>query len=442
MGLLSRRSMLKTGALLAGGLSAGSVPAVRAADQEPVSSRRSFCDDYFDGAMKILEGLRDSQVPVIEREMRTAYDRSRKGGTVYSQITAGHFPTDETALTRTGQPGVFAFLERNAKEDAYGKLKSNDVILTNVINTGNIVAMRQGVRVIGVTVNYYPFSQTPPEEGYQIEFEGKLIKMEDAASVMVDSQTPWYNGLVRTSKNPDFAVIPGGGIAQAAVYWMAAAEMAGLKASKGKDTGGWARAYIDTCIDRALMTRQDRHKFASAGKYLADLVIRGAKWWVAGEPALVSDACGVATGPMVTRRFQATQVKRGDIVLIGSYSSNNDSEITLARECRRKGAHVVAICPFSTDFDASGPRLYKEVDVAFSSYSPDSWGVVPVKKLDRRICPTTGVIGDLVLWLLVSEWTDVMASRDLFPYFWKGIFMKNGTEYNNSIRPRFEARGW
>ena len=438
---LSRRDALKTGAALGLGLGADvSVP--RSAKAEISPSERSFQDDYYDGALKILTGLCDTQVTVIEREMRTAFDRMKKGGTIYSQITAGHFPTDETALTRTGQPGVFAFLERGAKDEVYDKLNPNDMILTNVIHLGNIRAMRRGIRVAGVTVNYYPFAQTPAGEGYQIEFEGKLVHMEDASSVMIDSQTPWCNGLVRTAQNPDFPVVPGGGFAQAAVYWMAAAELAGLNAGKGKESGGWARQYIETCIDRARMARQDREKFLSSGKRLADLVIRGGRWWVAGEKALVSDATGVATGPMVTRAYRADQVKKDDIVLICAYSSNRREDIDIARECGKKGAFVVAIAPFSTDLDASGPRLYKEVDVAFNSYSPESWGVVPVKGIDRRVCPTSGVIGDLVMWLLVAEWTDVMARRDLFPYFWKGIFMKNGTEYNNQIRPLFEARGW
>jgi hypothetical protein len=68
--------------------------------------------------------------------------------------------------------------------------------------------------------------------------------------------------------------------------------------------------------------------------------------------------------------------------------------------------------------------------------------VVPVKGFDRRVCPTTGLVADLVMWLPKAEWTDVIASRDAFPYFWKGIFMKNGTEYDTGTRPLFEARGW
>jgi hypothetical protein len=302
--------------------------------------------------------------------------------------------------------------------------------------------MKRGIRVVGVTVNYYPFSQTPAGEAYQIEYEGKILKIEDASSAMIDSGTPWYNGLVKTRQNPDFPVIPGGGLAQAAVYWMAAAELAALKATKGKGPLGAARFYIDACIDRALMVRQDRPKFAEVGAHIADLVIKGGKWWVAGAKALVSDASSVATGPMVTRPYRADQVKKDDIVLIVSYDSNNPDDLAIARAARAKGAFTVANAPFSVETEASGPRLYKEVDAAFNSCSPDAWGVAPIKGLDRKVCPTTGVIADLALWLLVAEWTDVMARRDLFPYFWKGIFMKNGTEYNTSIRPLFEARGW
>jgi len=403
-----------------------------------------FWEQYYSGTMSILTGLRDTQLQLIEREMKTAYERSKKGGTIYSQITSGHFPTPETALDRIGQPGVLAYLERGAKEDVYSKLDPNDMIITNTINIANIGAMKRGIRVVAVTVNYYPFAQTPPEEGYQIEYEGKILRIEDTAHVTIDSQMPWYNGLIRAPQNPDFAVIPGGGLAQAAVYWMAAAEYAGVKTAKGKPAGnGRASYYISKCIERTAMVGKDRPKFESVANDLADLIVKGAKWWVFGaNKALVSDACGVANGPMVTRQYSADSVKKGDIVLIGAYSSNHPDEIAVARESRNKGAYVIAITPFSNDGDASGTRLYKEVDAAFNSYSPESWGVVPVKGIDRKVCPTTGVIGDLILWLIVAEWTDVMARRGEFPYFWKGFFMKNGRGFNNKVRPYFELRGW
>lgn len=441
MGTISRRHMLKTGAALAGGLGAATVP-VTFAPSVAHAADRSFQDDYFEGAIGILTHLRDKEVQVIEREMQTAFERTKKGGTIYSQITAGHFPTDETAPGRIGQPGVISPLERGAKDEVYDRMKPDDMILTNVIHLGNIKAMKRGIRVVGVSVNYYPFSQTPAGEGYQIEYEEKILKLEDASSAMIDSGMPWYNGLVKTRQNPGFPVIPGGGIAQAAVYWMSAAELAALKATKGKGPLGAAKFYIDACIDRAMMIGQDRMKFVQVGAHIADLVIAGGKWWVAGAKALVSDASGVANGPMVTRPYRADQVKKNDILLIATYDSNNPDDLAVARAARAKGAFAVAVAPFSVETDASGPRLYKEVDVAFNSCSPDTWGVVPVKGLDRKVCPTTGIMADLALWLLVAEWTDVMARRDLFPYFWKGFFMKNGTEYNNVIRPLFEARGW
>jgi len=439
----SRRRFIATSLL--GSLGIISSPSLRATKAQAIDADAvPFFDQYYKGVMEILTGLRDTQTKLTEREMKTAYDRSKKGGTIYSQITAGHFPTLETALDRIGQPGVFAFLERGAKQEDYNKLSPNDMIITNTINLGNIGAMKRGIRVVGVTVNYYPFAKTPPGEGYQIEYEGKILRIEDTVSVTIDSQIPWYNGLVHASQNPDFPVIPGGGLAQAAVYWMAAAEFAGLKANKGKSPDdGWALYYIEKCIERAQMVGLDRPKFITVCKQLSDLVLKGAKWYVFGaNHALVSDACGVANGPMITRRYSAEQIKKGDIVLICAYTSNHPDEIAVARECRKKGAFVMATTPFSTDGDASGLRLYKEVDAAFNSYSPESWGVVPIKGLKQKACPTTGVIGDLILWLIVAQWTDIMAQRGEFPYFWKGFFMKNGREYNNSVLPYFKARGW
>ena len=425
-----------TGALVSRFAQAGKAYAVESDD-------RPFWEQYYTGTMNIFTGLRNTQTKLIEQEMRTAYDRTKKGGKIYSQITSGHFPTEETALDRIGQPGVFGFLPRGAKEDEYAKLGPNDMIITNTINLNNIEAMKRGIRVVAVTVNYYPFAKTPPNEGYQIEHNGKILIIEDTANVTIDSQMPWYNGLVLAPQNPNFPVIPGGGMTQVAVYWMAAAEFAGVKAAKVKKDGGWAKYYIDQCIERAEMVGKDRPKYEAIGKKLAELVFAGARWMVFGaNHALVSDACGVANGPMITRRYNAADVKKGDIVLIGAYSSNHPEEIAVAREARKKGAYVVAITPFSTDGDASGVRLYKEVDAAFNNYSPESWGIVPVEGLDRKVCPTTGVIGDLILWLIVSQWTEEMAKRGEFPYFWKGFFMNGGRDYNNSVKPFFIKRGW
>lgn len=402
-----------------------------------------FYEQYYMGVMNILTGLRDTQLPLIEREMKTAYELVKKGGTIYSQITSGHFPTAETALDRAGQPAVFAFLSRNAEKDEYAKLKSGDMIITNTINLNNIEAMKRGIRVVVVTVNYYPFYKTPPGEGYQIEYEGKLLKMEDTGHVTIDSQMPWDNGLVHAPQNPQFAIIPGGGLTQAVVYWMCAAELAGLLANNGVKTDNWARRYVQICIDRAVMVGSDRMKVEAVANVCADLVTKGGRWYVfSANHAIPSDALAVANGPMVTRAYKADQIKAGDIVMIGSYESGNAEEIVVARESRNKGAFVIALAPFSTDGDSSGDRLFKETDAAFNTYSPESWGVVPVKGRDKAVCPTTGVIADLVMWLLVSEWTENMAVRGEFPLFYKGLFMKNGREYIDMVIPYSRVRGW
>ena len=156
------------------------------------------------------------------------------------------------------------------------------MIITNTINLNNFPAMEMGVRVVAVTVNYYPFAKTPPEEGYQIEYEGKLLKIEDTAPRdHRQSDALWYNGLVHAPQLPQFPIVPGGGLAQATVYWMCAAQFAGLRAGKGNANGRfWAREYADLCIERAQMAGKDRPKHERVAKKIVDLVTTGGRWYV------------------------------------------------------------------------------------------------------------------------------------------------------------------
>ncbi len=437
----SRRTFL--GRALAGAGALALMPGAGARAFETFAGQ-PYYDQYLNGTRRILSGLRDNETGRITAEMHTAWERTGRGGTVHSQITAGHFPTEETAPDRIGNPKVFAFLDRNAEEGAYTPLGDNDVILTNTINLNNLTAMRRGIRVVGVTVNYYPFAETPPEQGYQIEYEGRILTIETASNVVIDSQIPWYNGLVHSPRNPDFPVLPSGGFANAAVYWMCAAAFDRLRAGKGDQgpTDG-ARYYIDRCIERVELLAADRGKTVVIAREIADRIEAGGRWWVYGaNHALVSDAVGVACGPMVTRVYNEGEVKAGDVVLIGAYTSNHPEELAIARACRGRGAYVVAIGPYSTGGDVSGPRLFKEADAAIDTYSPESWGVVPVPGREMPVCPTTGVIADIAMWLLVAAWTEEMDRRGAFPYFWKGFFMKDGRPYNDRLRPYFEARGW
>ena len=99
--------------------------------------------------------------------------------------------------------------------------------------------------------------------------------------------------------------------------------------------------------------------------------------------------------------LDADFVERGDnIVLIGSLESNHPLEINVARHAKSVGAYSTAFCPFGADGDTSGVQTFKEVDAAFNNYSDESGGVLDIKGFDKKVCPLTGLTGNMIHWMV------------------------------------------
>jgi hypothetical protein len=282
------------------------------------------------------------------------------------------------------------------------------------------------------------------------------LSFEEVSDLIIDSQVPWDNGLVSAPQIPRFKLCPSTGIAQFAVYWACSASLANLIGTKGKGSNSEpAQKYLDLTCERFRMIGTDRPKIDRIAKKWADLVLtRKARMFVYGKPYTVegygsgnmfaSDADAAASGSMIARTLdpQKTELRGSDIVLIASMVSRDPGEIGVARAARKAGAVTAAFCPFSTDGDASGERLFKEVDDAFTTYCDESAGVIPVTGFGSKVCSIAGLTGLLALWMLTAAWTDHMARRGEMPYYWQGLHENGGREYDAMVRPYYEKRGY
>jgi hypothetical protein len=283
------------------------------------------------------------------------------------------------------------------------------------------------------------------------------VKIEDVCDMVVDSQVPWYNGLVNAPQLPQFRPIPSSGTVMALIYWAMTASLANLVGTKGKGKSAEpVEKYLDLAIDRFRMIGTDRPKIDRVTEKWADLVLgEKARFLVYGHPQqvepyegtknmFVNEAYIVASGTMIADLYdlRAKEMKKNDILLIGGFTSDNADEIKVARHGKSVGAYTVAFCPFATDGDASGLRLFKEVDDAFNTYSDESEGVIAVPGFPKKVSPLTGVTGNMVHWLLMAQWTDHMARRGEFPYFWQGYHETGGSTYGKMVKPYFDQRGY
>ena len=453
---ISRRGFLAgssaVAAAAAGGVTTKNAQAYPGFAEKFTQRWKPFIDQYYDGAVEIVRGIRDTQIGNMAKAMQKAYELKKKDGTVYSDLVFGHYASLAQSKDRPGQPWVLPQFDIGTPEEVFDAMKPGDFLITHVTSEARKSAKERGVYVAGVTNNYYPFYKTPPD-GLR---EDKMVlpTTEDMSNMVIDSQVPWDNGLVDAPQIPQFKLCPSSGIAAYSVYWSCTAILATLIGSKGKNTSTEpAREYLDLLLERFKLIRTDRPKIDRVAEKWADFVLeKGARLMVYGEQfkvsekrtgnPFVSDAVGAASGSMIGQHYNADNLSENDIVLIGSMRSRQEQEIEVARTARRKGSYVAAFCPYSTDGDASGVRLYKEVDDAFNTYSDESEGVLDVKGFDKKICPTTGLTGLCIHWMLMAAWTDNMARRGEMPYYWQGYHERGGADYDNAVRPYFLKRGY
>ncbi|MCE5249091.1 hypothetical protein LLG96_02605, partial [bacterium] len=397
MKTLSRRGFITGSASLGLGTAAGLVkaPSARGYQTEFVRDfepqELCFMDQYYEGILGITKGIRDTQIENISRAMQKAYELKSKGGSIYSHVVYGHYSMFAGSRDRPGQPWVLPQCGITPTKEEFDAMKAGDFLITDRIDPGTIEVRKRGVYVVGVTNNYYRFYKTPPD-GLRPDWVKESI--EEVSDLVIDSQVPWDNGLVSAPQIPHFKLCPSSGITQFLVYWACTAVLANLIGTKGKgsDTEP-AEQYLDMAYDRFLMIGTDRPKIDWVAGQWADRVLeRKARLLVYGHPQdvesydgarnmFVNDAYVCASSSMIADQYEkrADDLRDSDIVLIGAFTSDNALEISVARRARDIGAYTVAFCPFSTDGDTSGVRLFKEVDVAFNSYSDEREGVIAVK---------------------------------------------------------------
>ena len=438
--------------------------AIRAADGSYVTGfeahEKSFMDQYYDGILCIVRGIRDTQKDKIAGAMEKAYELKRKGGSIYSHMVVGHYAMFAGSSDRPGQPMVLPQSDVRSAMKEIETMKNGDFLITNAVFKGSKELRKRDIYVVGVTNNFYRFHRTPPDALLPRLMETSI---EDISDVVIDNQMPWDNGLVSAPQIPHFKICPSTGIAQFLVYWACTASLASLIGTKGKGSSTEpAERYLDMEYDRFQMIGTDSPKIDWVAEKWADLVLnKKARLLVYGHPQnvgpyggsysrhgirnmFVNDACICASGSMIADQYEpnANNLHEGDIVLIGAFTSDNPLEITAARNARRAGAYTVAFCPYMMDGDSSGLRLFKEVDDAFNTYSDESAGVIAVKGLKQKVSPLSGLTGSLVHWLLTAQWADHMARRGKMPYFWQAFEEKEGRAYDNAVRPYFLERGY
>jgi len=398
----------------------------------------AFGEEYYQNAVQLLRNIRDD-AGILAEIAAKATDALRGGHTVYANVTTGHMPTHELANDREGNPDFFEFTGADScTPEQFAAMRAGDVLLTNNVSEPVRAARDAGIYVVVFTTCYVNNRNAP---------QGKVNPNvhdwmpEDVASRVIDSHIPWYQGLVHAPEIPEMTICPGSSNGSCTIHWMITAEVAHALATEKTPDGNIGRQYVDILLQRiANVHTRDLDCLNATAVTIAKRIIDGGHYTVRSRNlGIESEASTVAQGLMLANAFSPRPADEGgnkDTFLIAAVSDSDPQDIAWAEEARANGNYIIGIGP------SNNHGLQDRCDVYFDDCCYEPAGIIAIPSCADKVCPATGVLNNIIMYMLIAQFVDEMCRRGAVPYFWMGGYRCGGGNYNEVIHPFFLERGY
>ena len=132
-----------------------------------------------------------------------------------------------------------------------------------------------------------------------------------------------------------------------------------------------------------------------------------------------------------------------DVVIIYCLTPGTEMSLAALDAARDAGSYTIVVCPGTHDGVVPGGRtLAEHADIHLDDLS-DSGGVILPDGWDTPIAPTTGIMNDVILWMLHAEIIDRMLARGMVPGVLRGGHLRGGRPWNHAVPDSLKTeRGW
>lgn len=144
--------------------------------------------------------------------------------------------------------------------------------------------------------------------------------------------------------------------------------------------------------------------------------------------------------------IQCSQVKAGDVVIVGSVSGRNAVQIGLAIAAQEEGAKVIALT--SVDYSSqltsthpSGKRLFEVADVVVDNGAEFGDASLEVEGLPVKCCPTSGIGAAMAFWAITAELIGKLVAAGHQPSIYMSVNRDDGPAFIEQMEKNFFEKG-
>lgn len=129
--------------------------------------------------------------------------------------------------------------------------------------------------------------------------------------------------------------------------------------------------------------------------------------------------------------FETNQLRKGDVLFVGSVSGKTANVIELAAQARAHGLTVIALTALAyssklASEHPSGQHLYEAVDLVLDNGAPYGDGMLTVAGLEYPVCPASGMGAAAVMWAVVAGIIEELLARGLTPTVFPSVNRPDG----------------
>lgn len=145
--------------------------------------------------------------------------------------------------------------------------------------------------------------------------------------------------------------------------------------------------------------------------------------------------------------LSASNMRAGDVLIIGSVSGKSATVVELALRARERGLTVIALTAPAysgrlASEHPSGRRLFEVADLVLDNGAPYGDAMLEVEGLPYPVCPASGVGAAVTLWAVVAGIIEKLMARGLEPSVFPSVNLPDGPALVEAVRARYQERGY
>ncbi len=397
------------------------MPGLGAAAVSARPRKRPLCFEYISQVTGLMKKILETESGNMLEASHAIERTFRNGGTCFSQWETGHSFDGDMFPDRPAGTNIFTMGYTMGNPGI--EPKPGDLLLINVLRKPLDDPREKGIFVIG--------GQTPwcgdTSQTELLTERNRALRIKPYSDIWINFHITTYGALLWLP-GETAPLGPTSGALGMVTFWAMAADAARLLARDGIEVNvkGDEPALGDN-VPRVSLSKQlgedyftealkqigsiegEYGTIKSIAKAAVDCILSGGKLYVYSRhrEALSAEANAKRGGlALINTTFAEDRNFNGaanDFMIMGIYSPDDEVDLEMLETYRRTGMKIASIGPATRGGRIpDGKTVPREADFHLG-YMCDTYGLFAIPGIDKKVCPTSGLIINQMFWAVMVQ---------------------------------------